>query len=148
MLKRSCESIKYRNAKYHEENQYLNLLEDILVTNSEFIGRNGNTLSIYGSAMHFSLENNKIPLITTKKVAWKTCLRELLWFIKGDTNNKHLKEKNVHIWDENGSRNFLDERGLTNNSEDDLGPIYGFQWRHFNAKYLNCNSNYTNKGIE
>jgi len=148
MLKKSCESIKYRNNKYHEENQYLNLLEDILTTDSEFVGRNGNTLSIYGSAMHFSLENNKIPLITTKKVAWKTCLRELLWFIKGDTNNKHLKEKNVHIWDENGSRNFLDERGLYNNSEDDLGPIYGFQWRHYNAKYINCNTNYSNKGID
>ena len=148
MLKKSCESIKYRNNKYHEENQYLNLLEDILTTNSEFVGRNGNTLVVYGSAMHFSLENNKIPLITTKKVAWKTCLRELLWFIKGDTNNKRLKEKNVHIWDENGSRNFLDERGLYNNSEDDLGPIYGFQWRHYNAKYINCNTNYTNKGID
>lgn len=71
MLKKSCESIKYRNSKYHEENQYLNLLEDILVTNSEFNGRNGNTLSIYGSAMHFSLENNKIPLITTKKLLGK-----------------------------------------------------------------------------
>jgi thymidylate synthase len=68
MLKKSCESIKYRNNKYHEENQYLNLLEDILTTNSEFVGRNGNTLSIYGSAMHFSLENNKIPLITTKSI--------------------------------------------------------------------------------
>ena len=98
--------------------------------------------------MHFSLEHNKIPLITTKKVAWKTCLRELLWFIKGDTNNKHLKQKNVHIWDDNGSRNFLDTRGLTNYEEDDLGPIYGFQWRHYNADYKDCNTDYTNKGID
>ena len=75
-------------------------------------------------------------------------MRELLWFIKGDTNNKHLKEKNVHIWDENGSRKFLDGRGLTNFEEDDLGPIYGFQWRHYNAKYHNCNTNYNNKGID
>jgi len=148
MLSRACESIKYRNADYHEENQYLNLLDDILASNSEFIGRNGKTLSVYGSAMHFSLEHNKLPLITTKKVAWKTCLRELLWFIKGNTNNKLLKEQKVHIWDANGSREFLDSRGLYNNIEDDLGPIYGFQWRHFNADYESCSTDYTNKGID
>jgi thymidylate synthase len=148
MLSRACESLKHRNSSYHEENQYLNLLDDILSTNSEFVGRNGKTLSIYGSAMRFSLENNKIPLITTKKVAWKTCLRELLWFIKGSTNNKLLKEQNVHIWDANGSREFLDSRGLQNNNEDDLGPIYGFQWRHFNADYVSCDSDYSNKGID
>jgi thymidylate synthase len=148
MLSRACESLKYRNSSYHEENQYLNLLDDILSTNSEFVGRNGKTLSIYGSAMRFSLENNSIPLITTKKVAWKTCLRELLWFIKGSTNNKLLKEQNVHIWDANGSREFLDSRGLQNNNEDDLGPIYGFQWRHFNADYVSCDTDYSNKGID
>ena len=148
MLKRCCEMNKYRNNKYSEENQYLNLLDDILTTHNNQEGRNGKTLSIFGSTMHFSLEHNKMPIITTKKVAWKTCLRELLWFIKGDTNNKHLKEKNVHIWDENGSRKFLDGRGLTNFEEDDLGPIYGFQWRHYNAKYHNCNTNYNNKGID
>lgn len=148
MLSRACESIKYRNSEYHEENQYLNLLDDILSSNSEFVGRNGKTLSVYGSAMHFSLEHNKLPLITTKKVAWKTCLRELLWFIKGNTNNKLLKEQKVHIWDANGSREFLDSRGLYNNIEDDLGPIYGFQWRHFNADYESCSTDYTNKGID
>ena len=148
MLSRACESIKHRNSSYHEENQYLNLLDDILSTNSEFVGRNGKTLSIYGSAMRFSLENNSIPLITTKKVAWKTCLRELLWFIKGHTNNKLLKEQNVHIWDANSNRAFLDSRGLQNNDEDDLGPIYGFQWRHFNANYVSCNTDYSNKGID
>ena len=148
MLKRCCEANKYRHNKYNEENQYLNLLDDILSTKNNQEGRNGNTLSIFGSTMHFSLEHNKIPIMTTKKVAWKTCLRELLWFIKGDTNNKHLKEKNVHIWDENGSRQFLDGRGLTKFMEDDLGPIYGFQWRHYNAKYNDCNSDYSNKGID
>jgi thymidylate synthase len=148
MLKRCCEANKYRHNKYNEENQYLNLLDDILSTQNNQEGRNGNTLSIFGSTMHFSLEHNKIPIMTTKKVAWKTCLRELLWFIKGDTNNKHLKEKNVHIWDENGSRKFLDGRGLTKFMEDDLGPIYGFQWRHYNAKYSDCTCDYSNKGID
>ena len=148
MLKKTLNVIKNKNGVFHDENQYLNLIEDILENNEEFIGRNGKTLAIFGSAMHFSLENNTIPFLTTKKLAYKTCLKELLWFIKGDTSNKKLKDQNVHIWDANGSRDFLDSRGLVNNVEDDLGPVYGFQWRHFNASYEDCNSDYTNKGID
>jgi len=60
-------------------------------------------------------------------------VKELLWFIRGETNNKILKEQGVHIWDANGSREFLDSRGLTNYEVDELGPIYGRQWRQFNA---------------
>ena len=148
MLKKVLHQNKYRENNYHEENQYLNLIDSIIEENNEFIGRNGNTLSIFGSAMQFNLENNIIPLLTTKKLAWKTCLKELLWFIKGETNNKLLKRQNVHIWDSNGCREFLDSRGLTNYEEDDLGPIYGFQWRHFNAKYGNCHDKYNNKGVD
>ena len=148
MLKKAIDSIKYKNSNYHEENQYLNLIEDILEENNEFIGRNGRTIAIFGSSMHFSLENNSIPLLTTKKLAYKTCLKELLWFIKGSTNNKLLNDQNVHIWDGNSTRDFLNSRGLYNNEENDLGPIYGFQWRHFNAKYIDCNSDYNNKGID
>ena len=148
MLKKVLDNNKYRNNVYHEENQYLNLINDIIENNEVFEGRNGKTLAVFGSAMHFSLENNKIPLLTTKKLAIKTCLKELLWFIKGDTNNKNLKNENVHIWDANSSRNFLDSRGLTNYNEDDCGPIYGFQWRHFNADYKDCNTNYQGSGID
>lgn len=148
MLKKATESIKYRNTIYHEENQYLNLIDNILEENTEFDGRNGKTLAIFGSSMHFTLENNIIPLLTTKKLAYKTCLKELLWFIKGLTNNQTLIDQNVHIWDANGSREFLNSRGLYNNIVNDLGPIYGFQWRHFNANYNDCNTNYKNKGID
>lgn len=148
MLKKTLDSIKYKNSIYHEENQYLNLIEDIMEENSEFIGRNGKTLAVFGSSMHFSLENNSIPLLTTKKLAYKTCLKELLWFIKGSTNNQTLINQNVHIWDGNGSREFLNSRGLYDNMENDLGPIYGFQWRHFNANYNDCNTDYSNKGID
>ena len=148
MLKKSLESIKYKNNIYHEENQYLNLIDDIIEENTEFEGRNGKTLSIFGSSMHFTLSNNVIPLLTTKKLAYKTCLKELLWFIKGSTDNKILNSQNVHIWDKNGSREFLNSRGLYNNAINDLGPVYGFQWRHFNAKYYDCNTDYKNKGID
>jgi thymidylate synthase len=84
--------------------------------------------------MRFSLKDGTIPLLTTKKVAWKTCLHELMWFIKGSTDNRELLKKGVHIWDGNSTREFLDSRGL-DYAEGDLGPIYGHQWRHFNAKF-------------
>ena len=132
----------------HEEYQYLNLLNDILENGIMEKGRNGNTLSVFGSAMHFSLENGKIPILTTKKTAWKTCLKELLWFIRGDTNNKKLQDAGVHIWDGNGSREFLDSRGLVNNRVGDLGPIYGHQWRHFNADYQDCDTDYNGQGVD
>ena len=98
--------------------------------------------------MHFSLKNEIVPLLTTKKVAYKTCLKELLWFIKGSTDNKELKSQNVKIWNDNASREFLDSRGLYENEEDDLGPVYGHQWRHFNAEYSNCKADYSNKGVD
>ena len=134
--------------KYHEEYQYLNLLKDILDLGTIEKGRNGNTLVTIGSVMHFSLENHNIPILTTKKTAWKTCLKELLWFIKGQTSNKILNDQNVHIWDGNSSKEFLESRGLDYSVDGDLGPIYGFQWRHFNAQYDTCNHDYNNKGID
>ena len=98
--------------------------------------------------MHFSLENNSVPFLTTKKLAWKTCLKELLWFIKGSTSNDILNSQNVSIWNGNSTRNFLDSRNLFDYKEGDLGPIYGFQWRHFNAEYKDCDTDYTDKGID
>ena len=123
------------NEVKHEEYQYLNLLKNIIDNGFFDEGRNGRTKSIFGHSMRFSLENNKIPILTTKKTAWKTCLKELLWFIRGQTNNKILKDQGVHIWDANGSREFLDSRGLNHYEEDELGPIYGYQWRHFNKAF-------------
>jgi thymidylate synthase len=121
----------------HEEYQYLNLLENILENGLWEEGRNGKTKSIFGRSMRFSLKDGKIPILTTKKTAWKTCLKELLWFIRGETDNRLLKEQGVHIWDANASREFLDSRGLTLTREDLIGPGYGYQWRFFNANY-NC----------
>jgi thymidylate synthase len=139
---------EHKHEHEHEEYQYLNLLNDILEHGVMEKGRNGNTLSVFGSAMHFSLENGKIPILTSKKTAWKTCLKELLWFIRGDTNNEHLQRDGVHIWDGNGSREFLDSRGLSKNRVGDLGPIYGHQWRHFNADYQTCDTDYSGQGVD
>jgi thymidylate synthase len=121
----------------HEEYQYLNLIENIIENGTWEEGRNGKTKSIFGNSMRFSLKDGKIPILTTKKTAWKTCLTELLWFIRGETDNKLLREQGIHIWDANSSREFLDNRGLTLTREDLIGPGYGYQWRYFNANY-NC----------
>lgn len=139
---------KQQTVKKSEEYQYLDLISDILEEGSLEEGRNGLTKSIFGAAMHFSLENGTIPLLTTKRVAWKTCLKELLWFIKGDTNNENLQKEGVTIWNGNASREFLDSRGLTELRENDLGPVYGHQWRHFNAPYTTCDENYEGQGVD
>ena len=132
----------------HEEYQYLHLLKQILETGDTENSRNGTTISIFGASMRFSLSGGTIPFITTKKFAWKTCLKELLWFIKGSTNGRELLEQGVKIWQGNGSRNFLDGRGLGHLEEDDLGPIYGHLWRHFNAPYETCHTDYAGKGVD
>ena len=119
----------------HEEYQYLNLLQRILDQGHWEEGRNGKTKSVFGEMMRFSLQNGKIPILTTKKTAWKTCLKELLWFIRGDTDNKILQEQNVHIWDGNAAKEFMESRGLGDYPDGKLGPIYGYQWRHYNASY-------------
>lgn len=73
---------------------------------------------------------------------------ELMWFIKGNTDSNVLKQKNVHIWDKQGSKENLLKLGFKDRQEGDLGPIYGFQWRHFGAEYTTCNDNYNQKGFD
>ena len=119
----------------HEEYQYLNLIQNIIENGHWEEGRNGKTKSIFGASMRFSLKDGKIPILTTKKTAWKTCLKELLWFIRGETDAKLLQQQGVHIWDANTSREFLDSRGLYLYPEGMIGPSYGYQWRHFGASY-------------
>ena len=144
----SREIVKHWLNNRSEEYQYLQLIDDVLSKGTLETGRNGNTKVLVGNIMYFSLENNTIPLLTTKKVAWKTCLRELLWFIRGQTDNTILQQQNVKIWNDNASRDFLDSRGLQHLEENDLGPVYGFQWRHFNAPYKTCKDNYEGQGVD
>ena len=132
----------------YQELEYLNLIKYIYNSGKLKDSRNSKVISIFSPPqMRFDLREG-FPLLTTKRVAWKTVLRELLWFISGSTDNKVLQWKNVHIWDGNSTREYLQSRGLNEYREGDLGPIYGFQWRHFGAFYNGCAYDYTGYGID
>ncbi|KAI3910237.1 hypothetical protein MKW92_001192 [Papaver armeniacum] len=119
----------------HEELSYLRLVKDIISNGTPKEDRTGTgTLSKFGCQMRFNLRKT-FPLLTTKRVFWRSVVEELLWFVSGSTNAKKLQEKGIHIWD-------------GNREEGDLGPIYGFQWRHFGAKYTNMHADYTGQGFD
>lgn len=136
------------NEHNHDEQQYLNLIEQIIKNGIEKGDRTGvGTISIFGTQMRFNLRDS-FPLLTTKRVFWRAVVEELLWFIDGKTDVKSLQDKGVHIWDGNSTKEFFNKNGLIDREEGDLGPIYGFQWRHFGAKYKTCHDNYKNEGID
>eukprot|EP00916_Digyalum_oweni_P012095 GHVL01019986.1.p1 GENE.GHVL01019986.1~~GHVL01019986.1.p1 ORF type:complete len:340 (+),score=71.81 GHVL01019986.1:24-1022(+) len=127
----------------HDEYEYLNCIKNVINIGKEQKDRtNTGTLSIFGHMMRFDLTQT-FPILTTKRVFWRGVVEELIWFIKGDTNANHLTEKNIKIWEANGCRQFLDARKLSHREEGDLGPVYGFQWRHFGAEYEDMHADYT-----
>lgn len=141
-----------------EEQQYLDLVRRIITEGGKREDRTGTgTVSLFAPPqLRFSLSETTaqggtsliLPLLTTKKVFTRGIIEELLWFVAGSTDSKLLSEKNVKIWDGNGSREFLAKVGLGHREEGDLGPVYGFQWRHFGAEYKTAKDNYDGQGVD
>tara|TARA_B100001094_G_scaffold319286_1_gene363896 strand:- start:157 stop:1494 length:1338 start_codon:yes stop_codon:yes gene_type:complete len=126
-----------------QEELYLNLLKNVLYNGKYSLDRtNTGTIRLFGERLEFSLD--RFPLLTTKKVYWRGIVHELLWFLKGHTNVKLLQNESVHIWDGNTSREYLDSIGLLDRNVGDAGPIYGYQWRKWNADYSQPDS----KGVD
>ncbi|KAI9821281.1 MAG: Thymidylate synthase [Pycnora praestabilis] len=144
----------------HEEYQYLNLIRDILDHGEHRPDRTGTgTYSLFAPpALRFSLSKPSsdpslppepiLPLLTTKRVFLRAVIAELLWFISGNTSSLPLSNQGIKIWDGNGSRESLDSVGLEHREVGDLGPVYGFQWRHFGAEYKDAKTDYTGQGVD
>ncbi|KAH7549200.1 hypothetical protein BM1_10585 [Bipolaris maydis] len=144
----------------HEEHQYLSLIRDILQNGEHRPDRTGTgTYAIpFPAQMKFALSRPSadpiqpptliLPLLTTKRVFLRAVIGELLWFISGSTHSKPLSDAGIKIWDGNGSRAYLDSVNLSHYEEGELGPVYGFQWRHFGADYKGHAHDYTGQGVD
>ena len=125
--------LTYKNKIVEDQNEqkYLDLGKELLHTGQPRIDRTGvGTIGFFGHQMKFDISKS-VPLLTTKKVPWKMCVEELLWFLRGETDAKILQEKNIHIWDGNTSREFLDNMGFTDVPTGELRYGYGHQIRRF-----------------
>lgn len=129
------------------EVKYLDLLLSIYIEGETRTDRTGvGTKSIFGPRLEFDLRDG-FPLLTTKKMWFEGIKRELLFFISGQTDTKILETQNVNIWKENTTKEFLDKNKLPWR-EGDMGPGYGWQWRHVGAKYKGCDADYTEQGVD
>lgn len=127
----------------HDEQLYLDLMKH-LITQKERSTRNGITYSDFGKHLSFNILEC-FPLLTTKKMFFRAIVEELLFFIRGQTDSKYLENIGINIWKPNTTKEFLKSRNL-NYDEGDLGPMYGFIWRHYGAQYFGKNINYQGVG--
>lgn len=137
-----------KTTKYHNEYVYSDNMKNIISNGELRQDRTGTgTMSIFApNPLRFDISKN-IPIITTKFLSFNIILKELLWFIKGQTDSKILEKQGVNIWKDNTSRDFLDNRNLYNYKEGDIGPMYGFNWLFAGAIYKGCDYDYTGQGF-
>jgi thymidylate synthase len=137
------------SAENRPESAYWDLVRRVLLDGEWGENRSGvRARSVFGATLRWDLSGGEIPLLQSRAVWWKGVSEELFWFLRGSTDAKALAARGVKIWDANGSRGFLDGRGLTERREGDLGPVYGFQWRHYGAEYKDCETDYAGLGVD
>ena len=133
---------------YHCDKVYKSLATRVLYNGSKRSDRTGTgTISHFGNMIEFDI-SEFVPVLTTKKLFWKSVIKELLWFLRGDTNAENLKKEGVNIWNGNSTKEAQSKLGLGHLKEGDCGANYSFQWRHFGAEYKTCDDDYTNQGID
>lgn len=137
-----------KTKKRHQEYMYLDLVQDVLVNGNDRPDRTGvGTIGVFGRHMRFDISRT-VPFLTTKTLAWKSVIKELLFFMRGQTDSKELEKQGVSIWKGNTTREFLDQRGLHHYREGDMGPMYGYLWRHIGEDYQGCDADYKGKGYD
>lgn len=125
------------------EQEMLNLMAYIINNGDKRIDRTGvGTLGVFSRELRFNLNNWNIPLMTTRPVSLRIVFEELMWILRGQTNNKILNNKKINIWDDNTTREFLDKQNLKDLPDGDIGASYGFLMRHYGEKYINCDYEY------
>ena len=130
-----------------EEIGYLDTMHKIFNFGELKLGRNGNTFSLFHNTLEFDLSVG-FPLLTTKKMFFRGIVSETLFFLSGQTDAKILSKQGVKIWDDNTSRETLDKLGFSKREEGDMGPLYGHQFYHFGAEYVDSHSNYKSQGFD
>jgi dihydrofolate reductase/thymidylate synthase len=130
------------------ETQYLQIMNQIITDGIDRPDRTGTgTIALFGTRQEYNL-HNAFPLCTTKRMFFRAIFEELALYLSGQTDNGILQQKDIHIWDGNTSREFLDRRGLTDYPEGDMGETYGFNFRHYGAEYAGCDKDYTGQGYD
>ena len=142
-----------------EESNILCAMNQIIHQGFKRPNRTGvDTRSLFGKQFEYKMverinpntgkSSYRLPLLTTKRMFVRGVFEELKWFLHGGTDSKTLEDKGVNIWKGNSSREFLDASGKTDYEEGECGPIYGFQWKHWGAKWSQGKHDYTGEGID
>lgn len=130
-----------------EETNYINLLKNILSNGYVKNDRTGvGTLSLFGKTLHYDISDT-FPILTTRKQFFRGIFEELMFYLRGQTNNQILVDKGINVWTQNTTTDFLQKNNLNLNSGD-MGATYGFNFRHFGAEYFDCNFDYKNNGFD
>ena len=124
----------FKSSDPHPEKQYLDLVKEVLASGSKRKTRNSETRSLFARQLKYDLRDG-FPLVTTRRTFFRGVVAELLFFLRGDTDTNKLEEQDVNIWKGNTSREFLDQTGKGDLPNGMMGPMYGYQWRSFNAQY-------------
>lgn len=140
--------IEYHNFSFADRSKfskldtdYLEVMEQIL-TKPLRMTRNGATRSMFGVTLRCNDISERFPILQSKKVFWKGIVEELLFFLSGLTDTKLLESRGINIWKGNTNRDFLDSHGFSDYKDGEMGPMYGYQLRHFNAKYTKTDESF------